>query len=87
MLITRKDVVNRQNVDEIRVIGRATQGVRVVALDEGDTVMDMAVVEPEENGDEENGDGIEAMAEGGVVTVDAEGAGPAPSPEDEAGDA
>jgi DNA gyrase subunit A len=51
MLITRNGVVNRQRVSEIRVIGRATQGVRVMALDDGDVLMDVARVVPEdENG-------------------------------------
>ena len=44
MVVTRKGVVNRQNVSEIRVIGRATQGVRLVNLDEGDAVVDVARV-------------------------------------------
>jgi len=60
MLITRNGVVNRQRVDEIRVIGRATQGVRLVNLDEGDAVVDVARV-ISENG-EENGAG-EGLAE------------------------
>jgi DNA gyrase subunit A len=51
MLITRHGIVNRQRVSEIRVIGRATQGVRVMALDQGDVLMDVARVVP----DEENG--------------------------------
>ena len=42
MLITRNGVVIRQRVAEIRVIGRATQGVRVIALDEGDELVDVA---------------------------------------------
>jgi DNA gyrase subunit A len=51
MLITRNGVVNRQRVNEIRVIGRATQGVRVLALDDGDVLVDVARVVPEdENG-------------------------------------
>jgi hypothetical protein len=51
MLISRNGIVNRQRVDEIRVIGRATQGVRVMALDGGDVLMDVARVVPEdENG-------------------------------------
>jgi DNA gyrase subunit A len=49
MLITRNGVVNRQRVDGIRVIGRATQGVRVMALDEGDRLMDVARVIPEDD--------------------------------------
>jgi DNA gyrase subunit A len=48
MLITRNGVVIRQRVDEIRVIGRATQGVRVIALDEGDALMDVARLVPED---------------------------------------
>ena len=50
MVITRNGVVNRQPVAEIRVIGRATQGVRLVNLDDGDTVMDVARVVVEDNG-------------------------------------
>jgi DNA gyrase subunit A len=48
MFITRNGVVNRQRVAEIRTIGRATQGVRLVNLDEGDRVMDVARVIREE---------------------------------------
>ncbi|MDE3003908.1 MAG: DNA gyrase subunit A [Gemmatimonadota bacterium] len=56
MIITRKGVVNRQRVEEIRVIGRATQGVRLVSLDDGDVVMDVArVIIDEESGDELEG--------------------------------
>ena len=33
MVITRNGIVNRQSVDGIRVIGRNTQGVRLVNLD------------------------------------------------------
>jgi DNA gyrase subunit A len=55
MVITRNGVVNRQRIDEIRVIGRATQGVRVVALDDGDTLMDIARVVAE---DEVEGGGL-----------------------------
>jgi DNA gyrase subunit A len=52
MVITRKGVVNRQRVSEIRVIGRATQGVKLVNLDKGDTVVDVArIITDEENGD------------------------------------
>ncbi|MQA90267.1 MAG: DNA gyrase subunit A [Gemmatimonas sp.] len=42
MVITRRGVVNRQSVDGIRVIGRNTQGVRLVNLDGGDSVVDVA---------------------------------------------
>jgi DNA gyrase subunit A len=42
MLVTRAGVINRQHASEIRVIGRNTQGVRLVSLDKGDEVVDVA---------------------------------------------
>jgi DNA gyrase subunit A len=63
MVITRNGVVNRQNVDEISVIGRATQGVKLVNLDEGDTVMDVArVVVDDEDEDGAETEGAAAIA-------------------------
>lgn len=49
MLITRNGIVNRQSIDGIRVIGRNTQGVRLINLDDGDVVVDVArvVAEPD----------------------------------------
>ncbi|MCK5483713.1 MAG: DNA gyrase subunit A, partial [Gemmatimonadetes bacterium] len=44
MLVTRGGVINRQPASQIRVIGRATQGVRVIALDDGDELIDIAKV-------------------------------------------
>jgi len=44
LVITRNGVVNRQPVSDMRVLGRATQGVRLVNLDEGDSVVDVARV-------------------------------------------
>ncbi len=44
MMITRHGVIIRVPVDGIRVIGRNTQGVRVMNLDSGDTVVDVARV-------------------------------------------
>ena len=49
MLITRNGIVIRQRVNEIRVIGRATQGVRVMALDEGDVLVDVARLVPDDD--------------------------------------
>ncbi|MGH7483675.1 MAG: DNA gyrase subunit A [Longimicrobiales bacterium] len=51
MLVTRHGIVNRQRVREIRVIGRNTQGVRLMALDEGDHVVDVACLVPEDEVD------------------------------------
>jgi DNA gyrase subunit A len=55
ILITKNGVVNRQRVGEIRVIGRATQGVRLVSLDPEDAIMDVARVVAED-GPEVEGD-------------------------------
>jgi DNA gyrase subunit A len=54
MLITKHGVLIRQPVEGIRVISRNTQGVRVMNLDAGDTVVDVArVVNEDEEGAEE----------------------------------
>jgi DNA gyrase subunit A len=44
MLITKHGVIIRQPVEGIRVISRNTQGVKVIQLDSGDSVMDVARV-------------------------------------------
>jgi DNA gyrase subunit A len=51
MLITRNGIVIRTRASEISEIGRNTQGVRLIQLESGDTLIDVARVE--ENGDEE----------------------------------
>ena len=57
MLITKHGIVIRMPVKGIRVSGRNTQGVKLVNLDEGDIVCDVArvVIEDDEGGD----DGLE----------------------------
>jgi DNA gyrase subunit A len=62
MVITRHGVIIRLPVDDIRVIGRNTQGVKIINLDEGDSVIDVArvVKEDEEGADVEE---VEAGAE------------------------
>jgi DNA gyrase subunit A len=50
MMITRQGVIIRLPVDGIRVIGRNTQGVKVMNLDAGDTVVDVARVVKEDEG-------------------------------------
>ena len=44
LLITTNGVIIRQKVKEIRRTGRVAQGVRLVRLDEGDTVGDCALI-------------------------------------------
>ena len=77
MLITRNGVINRQRIDEIRVIGRATQGVRLVNLDKNASVMDVARVFPE-NGSDGDIDGeseVDGEIESGGEDVLSEGGG------------
>ncbi len=49
LLITNKGLVIRQKVENIKVIGRNTQGVRLIRLEEGDKVADVACVVREED--------------------------------------
>jgi len=48
MLITTAGMVNRTHVREIRVVGRNTQGVRIMNLNEGDKIASIARVAREE---------------------------------------
>ena len=51
MLITKNGIIIRCEVARISVIGRNTQGVRLINLDEGDKVMDIAIVEKQNEAD------------------------------------
>jgi DNA gyrase subunit A len=58
MIITQQGQVIRLPLSGVRVIGRATQGVRLINLDEGDRVVDVArVVVKEEEGAENGANG------------------------------
>jgi len=54
--MTASGVVMRTRVDEVRIIGRGTKGVRIMRLDEGDRVIGVAFVPAEM----ENGEGLPA---------------------------
>jgi DNA gyrase subunit A len=59
MLITQKGIIIRQPVNQIKVIGRATQGVKLINLDAGDKLVDVARVvtaEVNDNADQNAGD-------------------------------
>jgi DNA gyrase subunit A len=56
MLITTGGVLIRTRVAEIREMGRATQGVTLIALDEGTTLSGLQrIVESDDDGDNGNG--------------------------------
>jgi len=53
IITTAKGMVIRTSLKNVRTMGRATQGVRIVKLHPGDSVTDLIKVADEENG---NGD-------------------------------
>ena len=58
MIINRSGITIRTSIEQIRVAGRATQGVRIINLREGDEIASVAVVPVTEE---------EELAEGAVV--------------------
>lgn len=66
--ITQQAVVIRYNVADLREIGRATQGVKLINLDEGDKVSSIARIEKEDGDDNGNGDSEENGENGAEVT-------------------
>jgi DNA gyrase subunit A len=73
MLMTRQGVAIRSRVSEIRVTGRAAQGVKLVALDDQDVVQAVARVIPDDKDDVDGMDGAEGDAPAGELDL---GAGP-----------
>jgi DNA gyrase subunit A len=53
VIISTQGMVIRQSIKDIRLMGRNTQGVRVIRLNEGDTIADIAKVVPEDEVNEE----------------------------------
>jgi DNA gyrase subunit A len=53
MLITTQGMVNRTHVNEIRIVGRNTQGVRVMGLNEEDKIASLAKIAKEDGEEEE----------------------------------
>ena len=69
MIINRSGIVIRIGIDKLRVMGRATQGVRLITLKEGDSIASVTKVEQEEavleegSGNELTGDEPRATSE------------------------
>ncbi|HET8798537.1 MAG TPA: DNA gyrase subunit A [Thermoanaerobaculia bacterium] len=60
MLITQQGMILRMKAGDVRVIGRATQGVRLIEMEEGDQVVAIAkLAEKEEEAAAENGEPAE----------------------------
>jgi DNA gyrase subunit A len=59
MLMTQAGKILRIGVDGIRAIGRATQGVRLIGIDEGDHVVSVArLAERDEEADRDAGEDL-----------------------------
>ncbi|NLE66912.1 MAG: DNA gyrase subunit A [Lentisphaerae bacterium] len=78
MLITAKGKMIRMKVRDVRVISRVTQGVKLIDLDEGDTVVALTTVEPED--DEAETDAPEAASNAAPEAAPDAEAGPAGAP-------
>lgn len=52
LITTKNGIIIRMHVSDVRVMGRATQGVRVIKLDKKDSIADIAVV-PNDGSEEE----------------------------------
>ena len=69
MIINRSGLTIRTSADQIRVAGRATQGVKVIDLREGDSIASVTAVPKTEEDEVEVAEGVElteATAEGAV---------------------
>lgn len=73
MLMTRQGVAIRSRVSEIRVTGRAAQGVKLVALDDHDVVQAVARVIPDDKDDADGVAGAEGDAPTGELELDGGG--------------
>jgi DNA gyrase subunit A len=62
LMITKHGIIIRVPVEGIRVIGRNTQGVRVMNLDDGDFLVDVARVVKEDEGGAEEPTGDDAIS-------------------------
>jgi DNA gyrase subunit A len=75
MIITKKGTMIRMGVDTLRVMGRATQGVRLITLRKGDEIASIAKVPATEEEEDEALDveGVENIADGDAPAATAEG--------------
>jgi DNA gyrase subunit A len=65
MLITKNGIIIRCDITKISVVGRNTQGVRLINLEEGDKVVDIAVCEKEPQLDQEQNNTENPNVQGG----------------------
>ena len=69
MIINRSGLTIRTSVDQIRVAGRATQGVKVIDLREGDAIASVTAVPKTDDDIETEGTAVEGATAEGEVTA------------------
>jgi DNA gyrase subunit A len=67
MIITKNGITIRMNVADLRVMGRATQGVRLITIQENDRIAAVTKVDHEEEENEVQADGPVAVSDSPVV--------------------
>jgi DNA gyrase subunit A len=80
VMITTHGMMQRIAIKDLRTIGRATQGVRIIRLKEGDLLQAVACVQPEDN---EPGDEAAPAAPAGEPAARKPAAKPKPATDDE----
>ncbi len=86
VIINKSGVMIRTGIAELRVMGRATQGVRIINLKKNDSIASVARVPAAEEEDEELMEGEEGVvnsAEGAEGSTEAPEVDSEPTPEDE----
>jgi DNA gyrase subunit A len=74
MIINKSGITIRLRMAELRSIGRATQGVRLLKISQGDEISSVAKVaaEEEKEAELESGDGLTLNGDGSATTPDAD---------------
>ena len=73
VIVTQNGILIRQEIEGVSVIGRNTQGVRLINLDEGDQVIGVALVVNQDEAEKDQVDGETAIDERTPSTVSGNG--------------
>lgn len=73
VIVTQNGILIRQDVEGVSVIGRNTQGVRLINLDEGDQVIGVALVVNQDEAEKERADGEISLDERAASTASGNG--------------
>ena len=75
MIITRNGLTIRMGIDTLRVMGRATQGVKLINLREGDEIAAVAKVISEDEQQEDSTEGSPTETAGDAASLQASSEG------------